>query len=360
MFDLRGFETRIMVKTVFVFMFVLFLSPEIHSECLPRDESYTKYVEKASFAKSYEENEKAIKLLKKHLKCWKDEEVMLKLAKIYMKRNDLYLAKQVYTEVHAEKELQLLEIIIKDFDTSENKKNFMEQSLNISKNLQKKAKQQKGLAITLSVVGSIFAGAGFGLFLNGKAFDGYDAKLAYYPLMFGGFAFIGGGIINNYSADYKKAQAETYLDIANNHYEVGATPSQYYEFSGKETQTRKKMVKKLRTHGTSLIILSVPLFIISAFSMYDTYNWFFYGRPLSDDLGNAIAFGLIAGGFAIVGELVTIALGSACLVGGIMMIVYSNRWEKAQKLQSVIELTSIAPMIDPVSKTYGLSMGFSF
>ena len=42
------------------------------------------------------------------------------------------------------------------------------------------------------------------------------------------------------------------------------------------------------------------------------------------------------------------------------MIVYSNRWEKNQKPKSVIELTNLAPIIDPVSKTYGLSMGFSF
>jgi len=82
---------RIMIKTVFAFMFVLFISPQIYSKCLPRDESYKKYVVKSSFARSYEENEKAVKLLKKHLECWKDEEVLLKLAKIYIKMDDLWL-----------------------------------------------------------------------------------------------------------------------------------------------------------------------------------------------------------------------------------------------------------------------------
>ncbi len=351
---------RILVKTVFAFMFVLFISPQIYSKCLPRDESFKKYVEKSSFARSYEESEKEIKLLKKHLECWKDQEVLLKLAKIYIKRDDFYLAKQVYEAAGAEKELQLLEIIIKDFDTPENKKKFMEQSLNTAKDLKKNAKEQKALAVTFSIVGSLFAGAGFGLFLNGKAFDGYDLKFAYYPLMFTGLSLIGGGIITNYSADYKKAVSETYLDIANNHYEIGASPSQYYEFSGKEAATRKKMVKKLRTHGTSLIVLSVPLFIISAFSMYDAYNWFFYGRPLADDLGDAIILGLVATGFTIAGELATIALGVGCLVGGITMIVYSNKWEKGREPKSILELTNVAPIIDPVSKTYGLSMGFSF
>jgi hypothetical protein len=359
--ELRGFSVRIMVKTVFVFLFIISMGSGIYSKCLSRDESYKRFVEKTSLAQSYEENEKSIILLKKHLRCWKDKEVMIKLARFYIKMENFYLAKQVYEEAGAERELQLLETILKDFDTPENKNKFMQQSQKISTDLYKNAKEQKQLAITFSIVGSLFAGAGIGLFLNGKVFGGYDPKIAYYPLIFAGFSLIGGGIINNYSAEYKTAKADTYLDIANNHYAVGSMPSHYYQFTEKETQTRKKMIKTLRVHGTSLIILSVPLFITSAFSMYDAYQWFFNGEPLSDDLGTAITLGLIAGGFTIAGELATIALGAACLVGGITMIVYSNKWEKAtNNPKSVIELTNISPMINPVSKTYGLALGFSF
>ena len=312
-----GVFVRIMVKTVFLFFLIIFMGSGIYSKCLPRDESYKRFVEKTSLAQSDEENEKSIRLLKKHLLCWKDKEVMIKLAKIYIKMENFYLAKQVYEEAGAEEELRLLEIILKDFDTPENKNKFMLQSHKISKDFHKKAKEQKQLAITFSIAGSLFAGVGIGLFLNGKVFNGFDLKVAYYPLMFAGFSLIGGGIINNYSAEYKAAKADTYLDIANNHYAVGSTPSHYYQFSEKETETRKRMLKKLRIHGTFLIILSVPLFITSAFSMYDAYRWVFKGQPLADDLGDAIILGLVATGFAIAGELATIALGAGCLVGGI-------------------------------------------
>jgi len=347
-----------------LFCLIIFANYELKAEnnnskkpasCRSEQDSYKKYVKQA---KGHSEKDKTN--LKKHLRCWKDKEVMLKLAKIYVEKKEFYLAKKVYEEAGAEKELQLIEIILKDLDTPENKKKFIQQSLKIAKDLKKEAKEQKQLAVTLITVGSLFAGAGFGLFLNGRIFDGIDPKPAYYPLMFAGLSLIGGGVTINYSADYKKAQAETYLDIANNHYDIGATPSQHYEFSGKGIQTKKRMIKNLKIHGTSLVIISIPLFVISAFSIYDAVDWIVNSRPLSDDIGDSIALGLVSIGFIIIGEIATLIPGIACLAGGIKMITYSNKWQKTNKPKTVIELTNLSPIINPITKTYGISMGFSF
>jgi hypothetical protein len=313
-----------------------------------------------SFYKKKKNIEEMILNYKKHLRCWKDKEIMLRLAKIYLEQKNFYLAKMVYEEANAQKELKLIDIILKDLDTAENKQKFMQQSLKIAKDLQKEAKGQKQLAVALVTIGTVFAGTGLGFFIHRNAFDGKCPRLAYYSLMFGGLSLVGTGIANNYLSDYNSAISESYLAISKNNYAVGATPSQYYEFSGKEAKVKKMISKKLKIHGISLIILSVPLFALSVYSMHVAMNWILHHEPFPGDLGTSVALGLISVVLVGVGEMATFIPGIACLISGIRMIRASNKWDKRKKAPKVIELTKITPMINPITKTYGISMGFSF
>ncbi|HNZ53448.1 MAG TPA: hypothetical protein PLW37_07345 [bacterium] len=42
------------------------------------------------------------------------------------------------------------------------------------------------------------------------------------------------------------------------------------------------------------------------------------------------------------------------------MLAKASKYEQLNTEPSILTLNSITPIIDPVSKTYGLSMGFSF
>jgi hypothetical protein len=42
------------------------------------------------------------------------------------------------------------------------------------------------------------------------------------------------------------------------------------------------------------------------------------------------------------------------------MLAKASKYEKLNTEPSILTLNSIAPIIDPVSKTYGLALGFSF
>jgi len=48
------------------------------------------------------------------------------------------------------------------------------------------------------------------------------------------------------------------------------------------------------------------------------------------------------------------------LTSGIVMMVVAKKRERSSLEQSSVILNNISPMIDPVRKTYGVSMRFSF
>jgi hypothetical protein len=327
--------------------------------CREYSESFKYYVKRAERHKKEKNIEDAILDYKKHLRCWKDKEVMLKLARIYVKRKDFYLAKMVYEEAEAQKEIELIDVILKDLDTDENRQKFMQHSLKIANDFKKEAKSQKQLAVALITIGTAFAATGLGLFIHERAFDGNCPKPASYSLMFGGLSLIGGGIAVNFFSDLNKVKSTTYAGIADNHFEVGATPEQYYEFSKNEVQTRKKMVRKLRVHGASFIILSAPLLLLSAFSFYDTFHHD-SENSITKSYASEAAKGVSFAGAVIFLEIATVGAGALFLGSGIKMIATSYKWERKERPPNVIELTNISPMINPVTKTYGISLGFSF
>ena len=59
-------------------------------------------------------------------------------------------------------------------------------------------------------------------------------------------------------------------------------------------------------------------------------------------------------------QILTLIPGGVTLAGGVVMIVFASTWSRLKTKPSLFTLKSISPMINPVTKTYGISMGFSF
>jgi len=76
-----------------VFVLILLFSTSVYGKCLPRDESYNKYVKK-----TYKQNSKTIKSLKRYLICHKEKEVFIMLAKAYEYDQKYYLAGLAYKD----------------------------------------------------------------------------------------------------------------------------------------------------------------------------------------------------------------------------------------------------------------------
>jgi hypothetical protein len=52
--------------------------------------------------------------------------------------------------------------------------------------------------------------------------------------------------------------------------------------------------------------------------------------------------------------------GTLLMGKGISMIVRASRWSRLKDEEQFITLNSISPTFNPITKTYGISMGFSF
>jgi hypothetical protein len=59
-------------------------------------------------------------------------------------------------------------------------------------------------------------------------------------------------------------------------------------------------------------------------------------------------------------QVLSLGPGLVAFVSGSIMLAKASKYEKLSTEPSVLTLNSVAPIIDPVSKTYGLSLGFSF
>jgi len=108
-----------------------------------------------------------------------------------------------------------------------------------------------------------------------------------------------------------------------------------------------------------MLVVSVPILTFSMFSLFDDYkNSFNYGRDdySESSLHDALTEVLIVNPVKIL--LMPPAL--LFMVRGIIMLAKSSKYKKLSAEPSLLTLNSIAPIIDPVSKTYGLALGFSF
>jgi len=180
------------------------------------------------------------------------------------------------------------------------------------------------------------------------------------PLMFLGLTLISSGLILHSSAHYKLLTSEEFSKIStlDNHPEIDAY--KFYTDSGIKNKVKRSASKKFQTTGIILTSISIPLFIFSAGMFIGLANTIKEREKEEDsnDIGFAMGNALTTIAFMTTG-ISAIVPAVLMLSGGITLISISSSWKK-QGEEPVLTLNNISPMIDPVSKTYGMSAGFSF
>ena len=333
-----------------------------NQKCQEYERSYSNYVLKARQLANHSYHDKAASLFKKHLECWNDPEVSTELAALYSSQKKYYLAGVVL------KEAGLIDL----YNETENLRiaqNSEERISQIKFSAQEKAsgfeksyRKNKDTAIPLIILGITAFGTGLGLFMHEKAFSGTNSKTAQYALMFSGFSLIGTGIKFDLAGKIDKNFQNSYSDISGSRFDLNSILDDDYINNKTENTAKLNSVQALKNHGTALILLSIPMLALSGFAIYDSIHYALYGGSIFNfkDEGAALLYFLFR--LFIVPEItaiITIFPSVFFLVQGIKSHVKASKWSKLTE-NEYITLSYIAPIIDPVSKTYGLSMGFSF
>jgi hypothetical protein len=320
-------------------------------ECYPLEESYKRFVFEARYVIFEWKDKYAQGLYKKHLRCWNDIDVYKELAELYIKEEKLYLAALTYKKAGLHEEYNK----VKDLRNNTKDNEFAILAKRESEKYKKKYKNKKAVANTMMSLGPIIAGVGFGLLIHDLA-GGTNSKIAQFSLMLGGFSILAGGTVVNLSAINSLDTSLSYRRISEEYKgDNGTLPSEYYLYSGFDRETKKISAPSYRKHGGTLIGISVPLAAIAIYGLYENYSFNFKNND--DDDNNS---SLLLSGITFFIQILTLAPSIASLTGGIIMLVKASKYEKLNTEPSLFTLNSITPVIDPVSKTYGLSMGFSF
>jgi tetratricopeptide (TPR) repeat protein len=329
----------------------------IYSKCLPKDESYKRFVEKTSLAQSYEENEKSIRLLKKHLECHPEKEVFYKLAVIYEYSQKHYLAEIAYQKARKDDDQKRMANIIINKKGAEKEKFIAIAEYKAAKHLEL-YKNKKTAATVFHIAGPIAFATGLSLFIHDKA-GGKNSLTAQYTLMFGGLSMIAGGTILNAHAEKDFLLSEAYISISEDAgVDYGLTPDEYFASSGGKAQLHKNYSGKYMNRGFALIFISIPMIAFAVYGFIDS------DKHLDDKYPDELGIGEMGLFFEKLlkyyAQSLTLAPAVFSIVIGARMMARGSKWEKLNTEPTLFTLNSIAPIIDPVSKTYGLSMGFSF
>ncbi|HQN73063.1 MAG TPA: hypothetical protein PLB16_06590, partial [bacterium] len=327
--------------------------------CGKYSDSYNKNVIHGRKLFSEGKEEQGINYLKRHLKCWYDEEIYFELAGMYETQQKYYLAGLALKEAGMTENFNRIETKRKAISTFYDYY-FKDQSAKF----QAKSFQKKVSANFFFLLGGVTASTGLGLFISDKGFNKSNSLSAQYSLILGGLSFVGAGLALNASSQYDKNTSKAYLSI-NGFCDMATTTQEYYQYSGLKSQTMKMSGKTLKSHGIALISLSIPLFAVSIFSFFDSYRYRTSNRKIDEDCygwcGDIDEFFFNLGtGMMHFYQLASILPAVASLAGGIYLVVIGSAWENIHPRETILTLNSISPIIDPVSRTYGLSAGFSF
>jgi tetratricopeptide (TPR) repeat protein len=346
---------QILVKTVFVFLFIFFFTSQLYSFCYEKEKAFKNYVVKSDFYVKHERMDEAEEALKKYLKCYPEKEVFVKLAKLYESQKKYYLAGLTYKTAGLENEYSEVEKRRLSKLTPTTFHNFNSRTNTKIREFKKTGDGLKGGAIALFSIGSALAAAGGGIFISNKAFEGKTSELIQYSLLIGGFSIIGAGFSTNFNGDHYTNKSIS-LEKFNTREIVdhGTTMEEYFVHTGAQNNAKKMSAKSLKIAGISMLAVSVPILTFSMFSLFDDYrNIFKYTKEDDSERLGELLFSYIAKGVFMPPALLF-------MIRGIVMLAKASKWEKLNTEPSILTLNSIAPIIDPVSKTYGLALGFSF
>ena len=351
---------RIFLNTIISFLLISLFTFEIYPICYPKEKAYKKYVIQSDTYKSGGQFGEAEKALKKYLKCYPEKEVFVKLADLYDYQRKYYLAGITYKNMGLVAEYNEVDKRRLSKITTQTLSNVDEKINSMAQGYSKTGHRLKNGAIALFSIGSALAIAGGGIFISNKAFNGETSELLQYSLLISGFSIIGAGFSTNFNGDHYINKSESLKNFNIRHIaDLGTTSNEYFVYSGAESNAKKMSAKSLRIAGICMLAVSVPILTFSMFSLFDDYKNTFKDDEKDDDLDSEYSGG---GKFLFIygakGFLMPPAL--LFMIRGIIMLAKASKYEKLSAEPSFLTLTSVTPMINPVSKTYGLALGFSF
>ncbi len=331
-----------------------------NKNCLSLVESYKKNVFEARYVISTGKIRYAERHFRKHLACWNDKAVYIEFGEFYESQDKYYLAALAYKNAGAtDKITQANKKRIEDLNISGNNK-FQELSETESKKLLKSHKGLKALSIASFVIGSAAFSTGAALFIHDKS-GGTNFIAAQYSLILGGLSIIAGGIASDFRSKKDLALSNAISKGAKTYEgDNGTTPEEYYIYSGNEAKTQKNLSKMYRNHGITLMALSIPMFAIAIYGFFESYEYYYDKYIRNDESYDDFDLHEINIFFGHAFQLLSFAPAFVTLITGSIMIYKASKYEKLSTEPSLFTLTSITPVINPVSRTYGLSLGFSF
>jgi hypothetical protein len=221
-------------------------------------------------------------------------------------------------------------------------------------------KTNKSVATAFQIIGSIAFVTGLSLFIHDKT-GGENSLTAQYTLMLGGLSMAAGGTAISNVASESLVISKGYKELAEKYTgDNRSTLEEYYSNSGIQAKNRKEIAKSYETHGAALIALSIPMFVVAIYGFVDSKKYI-YKKYENEDSGDSVSRNIeidLLVTRAV--QLLTLFPAVLSLTGGIIMLAKASKYEKLSTEPTLLTLNSVAPIIDPVSKTYGMSMGFSF
>lgn len=327
-------------------------------DCVPIDESYKWNVFKARKLILNGKSDKAAEYYLRHLVCWNDSDIYAELGKFYESQGKYYLAGIAYKKSGKVDELKRLEQLSAQQGNSED---YMFRSLSNQKatNYSKSFKAKKTWATALNIIGPVAFATGLSLFIHDKA-GGENSLSAQYVLMLGGLTMVGGGTILNAHAEKDRRLSKAYNFITDQYPGFyGTDPDEYFVHSGISGRLYKNYSDKYFAQGLALIFIALPIIGFGIYSYFDTIEYI----NENDDSEYPELFDLRPIGRALFYVFVQSAVfvPAVCFIFfGSKMMADSSKWKKMNTEPDILTLTSITPIINPVSKTYGLALGFSF
>ncbi len=320
-------------------------------ECYPLEESYKRFVFEARYLIMTGKYRYVKRYFEKHLVCWNDKDVYNEFAEFYESKQQFYLAGIQYKKAgNTEKYNETEQKRAKDLNNL-GEEEFRAEYIKSLKNY----KIRKVTATTMFFAGSLALVSGLGLFIHSNI-GGTNSLSAQYSLMLGGLSLIAGGVAVDMGADHAKNFYDVGLKYAGND---NTLPKEFYYYSGAQSEVRKMSAKSLKNHGAALMIMSIPMFAIAAYGFYDNYK---YSQKKNSDDEDSNWFNIDKEMFYLSCFFQTFSFLPAItsLIVGSIMLAKASKYEQLNTEPSLLTLNSIAPMINPVSKTYGVALGFSF
>ncbi len=323
--------------------------------CHSLEESYEENVFEARYVITKGKYNYAANRYKKHLRCWDDKEIYIELGELYESQGKYFLAGIAYKKGKAKE--KLTRVVEKQAQTINADKNndFEILSLQISDKFLKKHKEQTFFRNAFFIIGPIALATGLGLFIHDKV-GGENSLTAQYTLMLGGMSLISGGfILNAVAKDSQRISLAYGVFSQSFRGDGGTTPDEFFVNSGIDARTRKALAVSYRKNGAGLMLMSIPMFALAIYGFFDSYNYY---REQNKDSTGGLFSGIEMLGH--IPQLLSLGSGLVSFVFGSIMLAKASKWENLSTEPSILTLNSITPIIDPVLKTYGLSMGFSF